>query len=72
MLVWFGAHTHHIGLYPRGSAIEAFKQQLSVYKNAKGSVQFPFDQPMPLTLIADIVKFRLAENETRAAAKKKK
>lgn len=62
MLVWFGAHTNHIGLYPRASAIAAFADKLKAYKFAKGSIQFPFDQPLPLDLITDIVKFRIAEN----------
>ena len=71
MLVWFAAHTNHIGLYPRVSAIEAFKDELSKYKYAKGSVQFPMDKPMPLRLIAKIVKYRVAENRERAGMKKK-
>ncbi len=62
MLVWFGAHTNHIGFYPRASGIEAFKEELSAYKNAKGSVQFPFAQPLPAELIKKIVHFRIAEN----------
>ncbi len=62
MLVWFGAHKHHIGFYPMGSGIEAFKDELSVYKSAKGSVQFPLDEPMPYELISRIVKFRVVEN----------
>ena len=71
MLVWFAAHTNHIGLYPRVSAIEAFKDELSKYKYAKGSVQFPMDKPMPLRLIAKIVKYRVVENRERAGMKKK-
>jgi uncharacterized protein YdhG (YjbR/CyaY superfamily) len=71
MLVWFAAHANHIGLYPRGSAIEAFKKELSIYKSAKGSVQFPFDKKLPLGLITKIVKFRVLENEQRAAMKNK-
>jgi uncharacterized protein YdhG (YjbR/CyaY superfamily) len=62
MLVWFAAHTNHIGFYPRASAIERFKKELSVYKGAKGSVQFPMDKPLPLELIKQIVQFRLTEN----------
>ena len=53
-LVHFGAARHHIGFYPTPSAIEAFKEQLSAYKGAKGSVQFPLDQPLPLDLVAEI------------------
>lgn len=62
MLVWIGAHTNHIGFYPRVSAMMAFKDEVSRYKNAKGSVQFPFNQPMPVDLITRIVKFRVQEN----------
>jgi uncharacterized protein YdhG (YjbR/CyaY superfamily) len=69
MLVWFAAHSHHIGLYPRVSAIEAFKKELSIYKGAKGSVQFPFDKPLPLELITKILEFRVAENLLRAKNK---
>lgn len=61
-LVWFGAHQHHIGFYPRASGIEAFKEELSAYKGAKGSVQFPLGKPVPYELISEIVKFRVAEN----------
>src|SRR5674476_1509434 len=49
-LVHFAAFKNHIGFYPVPSGIEAFKKELSVYKGAKGSVQFPLDQPMPCLL----------------------
>ncbi len=62
ILVWFGAHARHIGFYPKASGIAAFKNELAVYKSAKGSVQFPLDKPLPLALIKKIVKFRMAEN----------
>ena len=61
-LVWFAGYKHHIGFYPKGSGIEAFKEELSGYKWAKGSVQFPLDEPIPFELISRIVKFRVAEN----------
>lgn len=70
-LVHFAAHTKHIGFYPTPSGIEAFEKDLAVYKNAKGSVQFPIDQPMPLQLIAEIVKFRVEENLKNFEAKAK-
>jgi uncharacterized protein YdhG (YjbR/CyaY superfamily) len=66
-LVWFAAHRRHIGFYPRASGIEAFKERLSAYKGAKGSVQFPLDKPMPYELIAEIVRYRVVENRNRAA-----
>ncbi len=62
VLVYFGGFTNHIGFYPTPSGVEEFKDKLAKYKGAKGSVQFPLDQPMPLDLIADIVKFRLKKN----------
>jgi len=61
-LVHFAAYKNHIGFYPTPSGIEAFKNELSMYKWAKGSVQFPLDKPMPYELISKIVKFRVAEN----------
>jgi uncharacterized protein YdhG (YjbR/CyaY superfamily) len=61
-LVWFGVHAHHIGFYPTGEGIAAFRQELSGYKTSKGAVQFPLDQPIPFDLIRKIVKHRLAEN----------
>ncbi len=69
-LVHFAAFKNHIGLYPTPNGIEAFKKELSVYKGAKGSVQFPLDQPMPLELIGKIVKYRVAENMAKAKKKK--
>jgi len=69
-LVHFAAFKNHIGLYPAPSGIEAFKQQLSPYKGAKGSIRFPLDQPIPYELISEIVKYRVAENLQKAANKK--
>lgn len=69
-LVYFGAFKGHIGFYATPTGHEAFQQELSLYKQGKGSVQFPLDQPMPLNLITRIVKFRVAENLAKAAKKK--
>ena len=69
-LVHFAAFKNHIGFYPTPSGIDGFKEELSQYKGAKGSVQFPLDKPMPYDLIASIVKFRVEEN-TRIAEEKK-
>jgi uncharacterized protein YdhG (YjbR/CyaY superfamily) len=59
MLVWFAAHTGHIGFYPGAGGIAAFRKDLSRYKSAKGSVQFPFDEPLPVALVRRIVTFRV-------------
>jgi uncharacterized protein YdhG (YjbR/CyaY superfamily) len=61
-LVHFAGFAKHIGFYPVPSGMEAFKEELSVYKQGKGSVQFPLGQPLPLDLIRRIVEFRVAEN----------
>jgi len=61
-LVHFAAYQKHIGFYPAPRGIEAFQTELAVYKGAKGSVQFPIDQPLPLDLVRRIVEFRVAEN----------
>lgn len=71
-LLYFAAYKAHIGFYPSGSGIEAFKNELSAYKGAKGSVQFPLDKPLPVSLITKIVKFRVKENLEKAKQKKLK
>ena len=63
-LVHFAAFKNHIGFYPGGpSAIQAFKKELSLYKQSKGSVQFPLDKPIPLQLVKKIVEFRVKQNQ---------
>jgi uncharacterized protein YdhG (YjbR/CyaY superfamily) len=71
-LVHFAAFKKHIGFYPTPTGIEKFHNELSPYQGAKGSVQFPLDQPIPYDLISEIVRFRVTENLERAEAKKKK
>jgi uncharacterized protein YdhG (YjbR/CyaY superfamily) len=71
MLVWFAGHEHHIGFYPTGSGIEAFKAEISAYKWSKGAVQFPLDQPIPYELIRKMVKFRIVENQKKLPITKK-
>ena len=71
LLVHFAGYKNHIGFYPAPSGIEAFKKELSVYKGAKGSVQFPLDKPLPLDLISQIVEFRAIENMEKAKSRKK-
>jgi uncharacterized protein YdhG (YjbR/CyaY superfamily) len=71
-LVHFGAFKSHLGFYPIPSGMDQFQEELAPFKSGKGSVQFPFDQPMPYELITKIVKFRVTENLEKAAAKKRK
>ena len=69
-LVHFSAYQHHIGFYPTPSAITGFRDELSAYVTSKGAIQLPIDEPLPLDLVARIVKSRVAENEAKASAKK--
>jgi uncharacterized protein YdhG (YjbR/CyaY superfamily) len=62
MLVYFAAYKNHIGFYATPSGHSEFKEELSVYKKGKGSVQFPFNQHLPLDLISRIAVFRVEEN----------
>ena len=66
-LVHFAGYEKHVGFYPTGSGVEAFKQELKPYKSGKGSVQFPLGQPLPTDLIRRIVELRVAENTGKAS-----
>ena len=61
-LVHFAAAKKHIGFFPAPSGISKFEVEIAKYKHAKGSVQFPIDEPLPLDLVRRIVKFRVEEN----------
>ena len=64
-LVYFAGYKNHIGFYATPSGHSKFNDELSAYKQGKGSVQFPLDQPLPLDLIERIVEFRKNENLER-------
>ena len=70
-LVHFAAFKNHIGFYPVPSGMAAFQEELSAYKQGKGSARFPLDKPIPYDLIQRIVRFRVEENRAAAAAKGK-
>ena len=72
VLVYFAAYQRHIGFYPTASGIENFKDELSTYKSARGSVRFPLDRSIPYGLIGNIVRFRVRENRAKAEEMKKK
>lgn len=64
-LVYFAAYPKHIGFYATPSGHSEFKEELSGYKQGKGSVQFPLNKPIPYELIVKIVKFRVGENNSK-------
>ena len=71
-LIHFAALKDHIGFYPTSSGIAAFQDELARFKSSKGAVRFPTGEPLPLDLIARIVRFRVTENLERAARKQAK
>lgn len=68
-LVHFGGYKSHIGFYPAPMGIEAFAKETAPYQAGKGTLQFPLDKPMPLDLIARIVKYRVEKNLAKAKKK---
>ena len=70
-LVYFAGFKNHIGLYATPTGHAKFIKELSKYKQGKGSVQFPLDKPLPLTLIARIVKYKVEENFIKKMKKTK-
>lgn len=62
-LVHFAGFKSHIGFYPTASGIAAFQSEFGNYRWAKGSVQFPLDQPIPYELIERITRFRMTEQD---------
>lgn len=71
VLVYFAGYEKHIGFYAAPTGHAAFKKELSAYKTGKGSVQFPLDQQFPFDLVTKIVKWRVKENDGKAAGDKK-
>jgi uncharacterized protein YdhG (YjbR/CyaY superfamily) len=69
ILVYFAGYKNHIGFYATPNAHKEFQKELSIYKQGKGSVQFPIEKKMPLSLISKIVKFKLKENLRKISSK---
>lgn len=65
ILVHFAAFGHHYSLFPTPSAIQAFSEKLTAYETSKGTIKFPKAKPIPYDLIAEIVKFRVKENQKK-------
>jgi uncharacterized protein YdhG (YjbR/CyaY superfamily) len=68
-LVYFGGYKSHIGFYATPTGHKTFEKELSNYKQGKGSVQFPLNEPLPEKLIQEIVLFRLSENQQKYGKK---
>jgi uncharacterized protein YdhG (YjbR/CyaY superfamily) len=71
-LVYFAGHTAHLGLYALPKAVAVFEDRLAGYKTSKGTIQFPYDEDLPMGLIEDIIRFRVEENRTGPGAAKRR
>lgn len=71
-LVWFAAAKNHIGFYPSTSGVKFFLEKYGNLKSSKGAIQLPMDQPLPLDMVADIVRLRAEENLEKGKMKVKK
>jgi len=69
VLVYFAGHKNHLGFYPMAKTIDNFKEPLANYHTSKGTVQFPYHQPIPFDLVAEMVKTRVQENCNKALLK---
>lgn len=65
ILVMFGGFKNHIGFYTTPSSLEAFEDELSDFKTGKGSVQIPYDKPLPTELIIKITEYRDWESKEK-------
>jgi len=61
ILFAFAAFKSHLNFMPTPSVMEAFKKELATYVTGKGSIQFPYDKPLPKTLVRKIAALRVKE-----------
>ena len=65
MLVSYAAFAEHCSFFPGAAPIEAHRNELTSYQTSKGTIRFPNDKPLPVTLVKKLVKTRIKENESR-------
>ncbi|MCA9783521.1 MAG: DUF1801 domain-containing protein, partial [Candidatus Cloacimonetes bacterium] len=71
VLVYFAAFKAHIGVYPPVSGDEELQRELAPFAGPKGNLKFPLDQPIPLELIARVVRQRLVLDQARRPSRRK-
>ncbi len=69
MLVFFSATKNHYGFHPTSGPVNAFSEKLKSYDTSKGTIRFPLDEPLPVKLISEIVKWKVRDNLSRVEAK---
>jgi uncharacterized protein YdhG (YjbR/CyaY superfamily) len=72
MLAFFSATKNHYGFYPTSRPVAAFREKLKSYETSKGTIRFPLDEPIPVKLIAEIVKWQTKENLLKDESVKRK
>lgn len=60
-LVYFAGYARHTGFYAIPNSHEVFAEEFKKYKQGKGSVQFPLDQPLPVDLVRRVVMYRVKQ-----------
>jgi uncharacterized protein YdhG (YjbR/CyaY superfamily) len=70
-LIHFAGWKKHVSLYPIPAGDEAFEKQITQYVDGKGTLKFPLDKPLPMSLIRKIVKLHVAENLKKTKGKSK-
>jgi uncharacterized protein YdhG (YjbR/CyaY superfamily) len=69
-VLYFAGWKEHYSLYPCTDRLAAaFSDDLEAYEVNKGTIRFPFSEPVPVRLIAAIAKFRAKETAERQKAK---
>jgi len=66
VFVWYAAFVDHVSLFPGGSVLARFEEDLADFKTSKGTIQFPLDRSLPTALIKRIVRARVAEIEHKS------
>jgi uncharacterized protein YdhG (YjbR/CyaY superfamily) len=67
-LVYFAAHKKHVSVYPAPMGVPDFEKELALYAAGKGTLQFPYDKPIPYNVITKVVKYWVKANTGKAAA----
>ena len=72
-LVSYAAFKEHCSLFPwNATLIKKFDEKLKNYKTSKGTIQFTVEKPLPVTLVKELIKERVKENEEKLVIKKSK
>ena len=71
-VIYFAGYARHVSIHPTPSGAEAFAEEVARYQKGKGTLQFPINEPIPYDLIRRLTVYRLAEDQKRKPARRKK